>query len=68
MEMGTKEKIIRIEPKGEVFACPACDYKDGFHVSFSWIEETSEGDIFLICPNCHRRFRIGWKIKREDIQ
>jgi uncharacterized C2H2 Zn-finger protein len=65
MEMGTGEEISRIQPEGEIFACPACGYTDGFHVSFCLSEPASGGEIYLICPSCHRRFRIGWKVQME---
>ena len=34
MAMGSKKEIERIEPQGELYRCPSCDYSDGFHVSF----------------------------------
>jgi hypothetical protein len=58
-----KEGIISFEPKGEIYLCPVCNYNDGFHVSFLFDEDSSKWEIFLICPNCHRRFRIGWKFE-----
>ncbi len=62
MEMGSAEKIDSIEPAGEIYTCPACAYKDGFHVSFNIQGDSHEGEIVLICPNCHSRFRIGWNV------
>jgi len=62
MVMGSKTKVKRIEPHGEIYKCPSCSYQDGFHVSFRWNQKTSEGEVYLICPNCHKRFRLGWKI------
>jgi len=62
MEMGSKKEIGRIEPQGEIYKCPSCGYQDGFHVSFRWNQEVSEGEVYLICPNCHSRFRMGWMI------
>ncbi len=59
MVMGSKKKINTIKPQGELYKCPSCGYKDGFHVSFKWKKNGSNGEIFLICPNCHSRFRIG---------
>ena len=65
MEMGSKKEVQSIEPQGEVYQCPSCGYQDGFHISFKWDQE-KDGEIYLICPNCHSRFRIGWKIKNPS--
>ena len=62
MEMGSKKKIKTIEPRGEVYQCPSCGYEDGFHTSFRWNQKGSAAEVYLICPNCHSRFRMGWKI------
>jgi len=61
MEMGSTVKAEEIKPEGEIYACPSCGYSDGFHVSFKIAGNTRKADIYLICPNCHRRFRIGWQ-------
>ncbi|MBW2502760.1 MAG: hypothetical protein JRD39_07450 [Deltaproteobacteria bacterium] len=61
MEMGTNDKIETIPAEGEIYACPSCGYRDGFHVSFKVRPGTSKADICLICPNCHRRFFINWQ-------
>ena len=61
MEMGSKREVKQIEPKGDLYECPSCGYEDGFHVSIRWNHEASEGEVYLICPNCHSRFRVGWK-------
>lgn len=65
MEMGASEDITRIEPRGSVFACPACGYTDGFHVSFHISEASSAGEIYLICPSCHHLFRLGFEIRLD---
>jgi len=62
MEMGSREPIKSIDPVGDIYICPACNYEDGFHVSFSIKPHAQDGEIVLICPNCHARFRIGWKV------
>ena len=62
MEMGSQDAIRSIEPTGEIYICPSCNYEDGFHVSFSVKGNSQDGEIVLICPNCHGRFKIGWKI------
>jgi len=61
MEMGSKVKAGEIKPEGEIYACPGCGYSDGFHVSFKVADAPRKADIYLICPNCHRRFRLGWQ-------
>ena len=61
MKMGSKENIEAIKPEGEIYHCPYCSYTDGFHVSFKMNKEQT-GEIILICPNCHRRFLIGFKV------
>jgi DNA-directed RNA polymerase subunit RPC12/RpoP len=62
MEMGSKKEIGRIEAKGEIYQCPSCGYQDGFHVSFRLKPGEPKGEVYLICPSCHSRFRMGWKI------
>jgi len=62
MEMGSSKEIRRIEPQGEIYKCPSCGYQDGFHLSFRLDQEASGGEVYLICPNCHSRFRMGWKV------
>ena len=66
MKMGTKERIESIEPSGEIYTCPACGYTDGFHVSFKVHENKEDADIFLICPNCHSRFELGWQVSLKN--
>ena len=62
MVMGSKKKIKGLKVQGELYKCPSCGYKDGFHVSFKWNKKSPNGEIFLICPNCHGRFRLGWNV------
>ncbi len=62
MEMGARDKIESIRPEGEIYVCPACDYADGFHVSFKVEGAEGQAEIYLICPNCHSRFRLGWLV------
>lgn len=62
MEMGAKDKVGTISPEGEIYTCPACGYTDGFHVSFKVAGVKSKAEIYLICPNCHNRFRLGWQL------
>jgi hypothetical protein len=62
MEMGPRKEIERIEPQEELYRCPSCDYSDGFHVSFKVGKMDKKAEVYLICPNCHGRFRMGWKV------
>ena len=66
MEMGQRDNIERIAPEGEIYLCPACQYTDGFHVSFKMQGDTGTAEVILICPNCHRRFRIGCRVDLEQ--
>jgi len=59
MVMGLKKKIKGIKAQGELYECPSCGYQDGFHVSLKWSKKSPTGEIYLICPNCHSRFRLG---------
>ncbi len=62
MEMGAENKAGTIKPEGEIYTCPTCGYTDGFHVSFRAGENNRKAEVFLICPNCHSRFRLGWHV------
>ena len=62
MEMGSKDVPGKMKPEGEIYTCPDCGYTDGFHVSFKVGNNSTQADIYLICPNCHRRFRISWQV------
>ena len=44
------------EIENELHACPECNYKAGFHVSF--IREDDKLRIVLICPSCQARLDI----------
>jgi hypothetical protein len=54
------EEPKELEVAGIVDTCPACGYRNGFHVSFNAGESGTE--IILICPSCGSRFRTGWQI------
>ena len=60
--MGSKKGAKRLKAQGELYKCPSCGYQDGFHVSLKWSKKSSDREIYLICPNCHSRFRLGWSI------
>jgi uncharacterized protein YbaR (Trm112 family) len=66
MEMGSKEGISRIKPESELYTCPGCNYTDGFHVAFQKMDNSKEWEVVLICPQCHRRYAIHWKINLEE--
>lgn len=61
MPMGSEEQIEAIAAEGEIYQCPSCGYTDGFHVSFN-IVKSQPSEVILICPNCHRRYRIGLNV------
>ncbi len=67
MEMGSGVKVETIMPEGEMYTCPSCGYGDGFHVSFKVAGNTGQAEIYLICPNCHKRFRIHWQADLSNI-
>ena len=67
MKMGAKKEIERIEVKEEVYQCPSCNYSDGFHVSFKAESRGKKAEVYLICPGCHSRFRIGWTVNLSSI-
>ncbi len=62
--MGTSDEIKTIQPEGEIYTCPICNYTDGFHIAFKMkVKKTAE--IILICPSCHRRFLINLKVNLD---
>lgn len=56
-----------IEPEGSVSTCPACGYRDGFHVAFRFEGDAGKGAVILICPACHQRFEIGWPVAMKKV-
>lgn len=54
-EKGEAPEAVRVEE--EVSACPRCGHGGGFHVAFRKGERRIE--VFLICPACGYRFRVG---------
>ena len=62
MEMGASDKVGTIKPECEIYTCPTCGYTDGFHVSFKVAETKGKADMYLICPNCHSRFKLDWHV------
>lgn len=66
MASNTNDKAVTLKAEGIVSTCPGCGYLDGFHVSFHMANTvTREAEVVLICPNCHKRFTIGWKVRFE---
>lgn len=61
-----EDKIINIDRKKEISVCPTCGYKDGFHVSFHTPDNAKESEVIPICPNCHSRFRMGWRVTLSE--
>ena len=66
MNSKRNKEIQTIKPEGEISTCPVCGYGDGFHVSFQLAENYTDGQIILICPDCHNRFKLGWPVKLEN--
>jgi hypothetical protein len=62
MPKGAHKKAEWIKPVDDLCDCPGCGYTDGFHVSFQEDASTGQWEIVLICPQCHRTYRMGWKI------
>jgi len=56
-------KIDNIVMEKEFKICPNCGYKDGFHSMFEKIEKDKELSWKFICPECHKIFDIGLKVK-----
>jgi hypothetical protein len=48
---------------GHFYACTACDYEGGFHVTFRNTETPKVLEIILMCPNCEQTYDINWKIE-----
>lgn len=52
----------KIKPQGNGSVCPACGYRDGFHVAIDRADDSERDRIHLICPACHQYFDPGWDI------
>ena len=46
--------------ESELYICPGCGYKDGFHTSFARLEKGT-CKIILICPSCHAKYDPNWR-------
>ena len=62
MEKKSSDDITALTPEGNIRRCPVCGYNDGFHVSFQFDDNSKQGSVILICPDCHSRFDMGWKV------
>ena len=65
MKKKADTSVKKLPLSGDVSCCPACDYTDGFHVSFQLNSDNCTGSIILICPQCSGRFSAGWPIQLE---
>jgi len=65
MGKGNRKPVEKLPLKKEISNCPACDYKDGFHVSFNLEDNSRTGIIILICPQCSSRFSVGWPVQLQ---
>jgi ssDNA-binding Zn-finger/Zn-ribbon topoisomerase 1 len=63
--MGTKKPIEQIKPEDELTTCPDCGYTDGFHVSFKKTTQPAGWNVLLICPQCHRKYAVAWRIQLD---
>jgi hypothetical protein len=63
MEIEVEEDIKPLPIKGRTYECPVCNYKDGWHVSFT--PHLDKLKIILICPDCHSRFDPNWVIDKS---
>ncbi len=68
MEMGSKKGIERIGSQREIYQCPSCNYSEGFHVSFQLDQQRWEAEVYLICPGCQARFRIGLNVAISPVR
>ncbi len=68
MEMGSEKEAEKIGPQREIFQCPSCNYSKGFHVSFLLNQQRWEAEVYLICPSCESRFRIGLNVPISPIR
>ena len=59
------KKPIRKNVEDHFYACDACDYEGGFHVTFKKIEGPQRFRIVLMCPNCSQTYDIGWLIQTQ---
>ena len=52
--------------KEHFYACDACDYEGGFHVTFLPTDKAKTYTIILMCPQCEQTYDIDWKITTKE--
>lgn len=57
---------IKKEVKDHFYACEACGYEGGFHVTFKKkAGKTNTFLIVLMCPQCNQTYDIDWQIRTQ---
>jgi transposase-like protein len=56
-------EFTKVEVEETFKVCPNCGYEDGFHSMFQKIGDNHDFSWRFICPNCHKTFDIGLKVK-----
>ena len=57
-----KEPIHK-KVENHFYACEACAYEGGFHVTFKKIKEPKTCRVILMCPQCSQTYDIDWVIQ-----
>jgi len=59
------KKTTNLTVEDKLSRCPACDYRNGFHVTFK--KTAGKGfDVRLRCPDCGAAFDIGWQVSLKS--
>ena len=66
--MGSEKEIGTIGAQREIYQCPSCNYSEGFHISFELNQKSWEAELYLICPGCKSRFRMGLKMPINPVR
>jgi hypothetical protein len=56
---------IRKEVEDHFYACEACGYEGGFHVTFKKAGDLKSLLIVLMCPQCNQTYDIDWHIQTQ---
>ena len=68
-------EITNLTVTDELHICPACGYELGFHTSFVSVHAKKEEPVkstrdvyrvILICPECGKRYDVGWRVSFMD--
>ena len=59
------KRPIRKKVDKHFYACEACGYQGGFHVTFKPVGKTKTYRVVLMCPQCEQTYDINWKIETE---